>query len=91
MVLFVAAELRRSYSELPVRWLCDVVLMLRPRAAEASAAVPSQASASVGRRPTSGMLRRRRGIEKPVRKTEARTARSVAASLRTGSHLWVAR
>ena len=51
LVLFVAAELRRSYSELPVRWLCDVVLTTRPRPAAASAAVPSQASASVGRRP----------------------------------------
>ena len=28
LAMFVAGELRRSYSELPVRWLCDVVLTL---------------------------------------------------------------
>ncbi len=51
LAMFVVGELRRSYSELPVRWLCDVVLTPRPRAAAGSAAVPSQASAIVSRRP----------------------------------------
>ena len=52
LAMFVVGELRRSYSELPVRWLCDVVLTPRPRAAAGSAAVPSQASAS--REPQAG-------------------------------------
>ena len=51
LALFVVSELRRSYSELPVRWLCDVVLTSRTRSGAASAAAPSQASASLSPRP----------------------------------------
>jgi len=46
LVMFVAAELRQSYSELPVRWLCDVVLTPWSRAAAGPAATSTQASAS---------------------------------------------
>ncbi len=42
LAMFVVAELRRSYSELPVRWLCDVVLTPWARAAAAPAAAPTQ-------------------------------------------------
>jgi hypothetical protein len=55
LAMFVVGELRRSYSELPVRWLCDVVLTLRPLARAGSAA-PSQASVTVSRRPSSRPL-----------------------------------
>ncbi len=56
LVMFVVAELRRSYSELPVRWLCDVVLTPWSRAVAGSAATPTQASASLNRGPSSPRL-----------------------------------
>jgi hypothetical protein len=51
LTMFVLGELRRSYSELPVRWLCDVVLSQRTRAGAGSAAIPRQASTSLTLRP----------------------------------------
>jgi len=56
MAMFVVAELRRSYSELPVRWLCDVVLTPRPSAAASSASVNNQASARLSRAPSTRPL-----------------------------------
>jgi len=56
LVMFVVAELRRSYSELPVRWLCDVVLTPWSRAAAGPAATPTQASASLDRWPSFPLL-----------------------------------
>ena len=53
LAMFVVGELRRSYSELPVRWLCDVVLAQRTRTGPGAAPPrsPGQASASLGLRP----------------------------------------
>ncbi len=48
---FVGAELRRSYSELPVRWLCDLVRMPWTRAVAGTAASPTQASTTVSNGP----------------------------------------
>ena len=56
LAMFVAAELSRSYSELPFRWLCDVVLTPRPRAAAGSTAVLSQTRTSLNRVPSSRPL-----------------------------------
>jgi hypothetical protein len=50
LAVFVLGELRRSYSELPVRWLCDVVLTQRTRPGAGSAAVSRQASANLSLR-----------------------------------------
>ncbi len=56
LALFVGAEVRRSYSELPIQWLYDLVLLTRPRAAARYPASATQASTSASRSPSTRSL-----------------------------------